>query len=137
MEDENTERVERRYIGTFAIPFSTIYREGRIEGVFRLQTPVFNFGYDHNLHGIQKQKKEKAKMFVEEEFDDVDNDGMPLVSTRQGFFASAFRTVFGLFDSATAATAAAAALATARMRAMAETGDNAQLIHRDTQVLVL
>ena len=135
MEDESTERVERRYIGTFSIPFATIYREERIEGVFRLNTPVFNFGYDHNLHGFQKSSKGKSKMFEEEEFD-VDNDegGIPTISVQPGFFNSMFRSVYSMFDSATAA-ATAAAVAAAKRRAMAaETGDNTQLIHRETQV---
>ena len=31
-EGESSERVERRYIGSFTIPFSTVFKEGRIEG---------------------------------------------------------------------------------------------------------
>lgn len=33
-EGESSERIERRYIGSFTIPFSTIFKEGRIEGVY-------------------------------------------------------------------------------------------------------
>jgi hypothetical protein len=45
MEGEQTTRTERRYLGSFTVPFSTIYSMGRIEGTFRLHTPMFNFGY--------------------------------------------------------------------------------------------
>ena len=31
-EGESTERVEKRFIGSFSIPFSTVFKEGRIEG---------------------------------------------------------------------------------------------------------
>ena len=44
MEGENAKRTERRFLGSFSLPFSTIYKEGRVEGVFRLNTPMFNFG---------------------------------------------------------------------------------------------
>jgi hypothetical protein len=47
MEGEQTVRTDRRYLGSFSIPFLTIFREKRIEGVFRVNTPVFNFGYEH------------------------------------------------------------------------------------------
>ena len=33
-EGESSERVERRYIGSFTIPFSTVFKEGRIEGAY-------------------------------------------------------------------------------------------------------
>ncbi len=45
MEGEKTIRTERRFLGSFSLPFSTIYQSGKVEGVFRLNTPVFNFGY--------------------------------------------------------------------------------------------
>jgi len=50
MEGENTQRTEKRFLGSFSVPFSTIYKEGKIEGVFRLQTPDFNFGYDFSVN---------------------------------------------------------------------------------------
>lgn len=34
LEGEASERVERRYIGSFSIPFSTVFKEGRIDGMF-------------------------------------------------------------------------------------------------------
>lgn len=46
LEGEDTTRVEKYYLGSFSIPFATIYREGRIEGLFRVDTPVVNMGYD-------------------------------------------------------------------------------------------
>lgn len=44
LEGESTVRVEKRYLGSFAVPFETVYTEGRIEGVFRIDTPAINFG---------------------------------------------------------------------------------------------
>ena len=32
LEGEASERVERRYMGSFSLPFSTVFKEGRIEG---------------------------------------------------------------------------------------------------------
>ena len=41
-EGESTERVEKRFIGSFSIPFSTVFKEGRIEGA---ETACFRFIY--------------------------------------------------------------------------------------------
>ena len=46
LEGEVTIRVEKYYLGSFSIPFLTLYQEGRIEGVFRMDTPLLNFGYE-------------------------------------------------------------------------------------------
>lgn len=46
LEGESTIRVERYYLGSFSIPFNALYHEGKIEGIFRLDTPLFNFGYE-------------------------------------------------------------------------------------------
>eukprot|EP01035_Chromulina_nebulosa_P018024 gene18024-23665_t len=54
LEGESTTREERRYIGRFTVPFSTLYRTGRVEGIFRADTPVFNFGYNH-IRSIGRQ----------------------------------------------------------------------------------
>jgi hypothetical protein len=48
-EDESTERVEKRYLGSFSIPFATVFAQGRVDGVFRLDVPAFNMGY-HSGH---------------------------------------------------------------------------------------
>lgn len=56
LEGDSTTRTERRYLGSFTIPFSTIYSLGRIEGTFRLHTPMFNFGYVRA--GTLAEKKE-------------------------------------------------------------------------------
>jgi hypothetical protein len=45
LEDEDTKRIEKRYLGSFSLPFSTLFLEGKIDGVFRLDTPLMNFGY--------------------------------------------------------------------------------------------
>lgn len=55
--------MERRYLGSFSVPFETIYTEGRVEGVFRLDTPAINFGYDHAASGITRREKQQSNMF--------------------------------------------------------------------------
>ena len=47
LEGESTERIEKRYLASFSVPFLTIYQEGKVEGVFRLDTPPLNFGYEN------------------------------------------------------------------------------------------
>ncbi len=44
-DDDDEERIERRFLGSVTIPFNTIATEGKIEGVFRVRTPSFNWGY--------------------------------------------------------------------------------------------
>jgi len=44
-EDATFQKREKRYLGCFSIPFSTIYMNGRVEGMFRLNTPPVNLGY--------------------------------------------------------------------------------------------
>lgn len=55
--------MERRYLGSFSVPFETIYTEGRIEGVFRIDTPPINFGYDHAASGVTRREKQQSHMF--------------------------------------------------------------------------
>jgi hypothetical protein len=55
--------VEKRYLGSFSIPFETIYTEGRVEGVFRLDTPAINFGYDHAASHLSARSNERRGMF--------------------------------------------------------------------------
>ena len=38
--------VERRFLGSVTVPFSTIYLTGKIDGFFRLETPDVNLGYE-------------------------------------------------------------------------------------------
>jgi hypothetical protein len=60
--------VERRFLGSISIPFTTVLQEGRIEGTFRLETPAFNFGYDHNQQIVKKNlKNREGGMFVRRE----------------------------------------------------------------------
>jgi hypothetical protein len=44
LEGESTARIEKRYLGSCSVPFTTLFHEGRIEGVFRMDTPTINFG---------------------------------------------------------------------------------------------
>jgi hypothetical protein len=42
-EGEASERVERRFIGSFSLPFSTVFREGRIEGTAPSSLPCLPY----------------------------------------------------------------------------------------------
>lgn len=71
LEGESTVRVEKRYLGSFSVPFATLYHEGRIDGVFRLDTPVMNIGYDHSSSYATRRQVDSGSMFVNEEDDQV------------------------------------------------------------------
>ena len=55
--------MEKRYLGSFSVPFETIYNMGRIEGVFRIDTPPVNFGYDHAASSTSTQSRNNGGMF--------------------------------------------------------------------------
>ena len=46
--DRNVKTVteEARWLGSFSLPFSTIYRNSKLEGVFPLDVPAMLLGYD-------------------------------------------------------------------------------------------
>eukprot|EP01029_Cantina_marsupialis_P017745 TRINITY_DN39_c0_g3_i3.p1 TRINITY_DN39_c0_g3~~TRINITY_DN39_c0_g3_i3.p1 ORF type:complete len:592 (+),score=185.44 TRINITY_DN39_c0_g3_i3:482-2257(+) len=43
--DDHLVKAQRRYLGSLAVPFSTIYMNGRIEGLFKVNTPPIPLGY--------------------------------------------------------------------------------------------
>jgi hypothetical protein len=53
LEGESTKRVEKYYLGSFSIPFHTVYHEGKIEGIFRVDTPLLNFGYERKTYHLK------------------------------------------------------------------------------------
>lgn len=60
LEGEDTTRREKYYLGSFRIPFTTVYKEGRIEGLFRVDTPLLNIGYERGSM-LQELEKELAR----------------------------------------------------------------------------
>lgn len=74
-------RVEKKYLASFTIPFATVYQQGRIEGLFRMDTPMLNFGYDHESSAVMRQKiLQEQNMFV----GDDDSDEQPLLNGPAG-----------------------------------------------------
>ena len=43
------ERRERRFLGSFGIPFSTVYENQRVEGSFRVNVPFSLLGYSRSV----------------------------------------------------------------------------------------
>ncbi|CAM9781135.1 unnamed protein product, partial [Laminaria digitata] len=51
LDDEASIRREKRFLGSVVLPFQTVYRAGRVEGMLRLDIPPVNLGYDQILAG--------------------------------------------------------------------------------------
>ena len=54
-DDENTIVSEKHYLGHLLIPFSTVYRNGSIDGSFKLNSPDFLLGYKAHLRSNSKE----------------------------------------------------------------------------------
>ncbi len=39
-------RLERKWLGSLSVPFSSLYRNARVEGTFRLHSPAVLLGYE-------------------------------------------------------------------------------------------
>lgn len=90
-------------MGSFALPFSTLYREGRIEGIFRIETPPLNFGYDHKASLSSQRQDRNASMFVSDEVNDPagpDALGNRVIQSHRPMnLCSMIFQLFELFDS--------------------------------------
>lgn len=55
--DQNvrTLREEQRWLGSFTLPFSTLYRAGEVKGVFMLSTPPILLGYSKDARSTSKR----------------------------------------------------------------------------------
>jgi hypothetical protein len=76
---ESTIVSERRYLGSFELPFSTLWAHagGRVEGVFRLDVPCLNFGYvPAPPLEIARSQVQSQSMFREDP--NIVQDSMPL-----------------------------------------------------------
>ena len=45
---ETTEVICKRFLGSFSIPFTTIYTEQRVDGRFRVNAPIVSLGYNYS-----------------------------------------------------------------------------------------
>lgn len=43
------QRREKRWLGTFSVPFATVYANQRVEGTFKVEVPAVLLGYNRNL----------------------------------------------------------------------------------------
>ena len=47
-------RQEKRYLGTFTLPWATVYENDcKVEGRFRVETPISFMGYEDTMRGNQ------------------------------------------------------------------------------------
>ncbi len=125
LEGESTSRTERRYLGSFSVPFATLYRESRIEGVFRLDSPIFNFGYVPN--DIEKKKVSEDSIF---ETTANDAPSTTVSAYNNGFF-SYYWDYFGL-DRTVGAALNSVGIHFKRKKRQTNGDDNNYLINAET-----
>jgi hypothetical protein len=132
LEGESPIRVEKRYLGSFSVPFETVYSEGRIEGVFRIDTPPINFGYDHAASGMSERTQANGAMFISEDGKEQVDDGM-LTKTEMAAQPNALWTLFSRLLDCVSQTSSSAI--------MRHPNDSLYFsgshIHKDTQVGII
>lgn len=64
LEGESTLRTEKRYLGAMSIPLRTVLSEGRIEGCFRVDAPLLNFGYTPRYQPSYFNRQRDRGMFL-------------------------------------------------------------------------
>ena len=67
LEGENTSRTERRYLGEIRMPMRTVINEGRVEGYFRVDAPLLNFGYTMRFQGGTFNQQHNRGMFLRQD----------------------------------------------------------------------
>ncbi|XP_038057381.1 coiled-coil and C2 domain-containing protein 2A-like isoform X2 [Patiria miniata] len=46
------QRMERRWLGSISMPFTTVYFQGRVSGTFRMEAPMVLLGYDRSSENV-------------------------------------------------------------------------------------
>lgn len=54
-------RIERRFLGSFTIPFQTLLLNERIEGSFELDVPVPLIGYEQELEHVGSDDEDEKE----------------------------------------------------------------------------
>eukprot|EP01135_Chromosphaera_perkinsii_P000381 Nk52_evm28s78 gene=Nk52_evmTU28s78 len=57
-------RYEKRYLGSFKIPFSTVYLNTKVEGKFKMTSPLYMFGYEYDKSNFLSGQNENTDTFL-------------------------------------------------------------------------